>query len=1004
MGQAPELRALVGELRVLLESRRHLDRIGLEVWARHLPGEPVAPMEAISGDFEPFWVGMPWGGLWSTTWFHLRGRAPLAWAGGDVRLLVNLGGLPQVGFGVEAMVYGSDGRALGGLHHAQRYWPLDRSSQSRELVEIYVEAASNPSAAQHASAWPELLPDYGAGPLYRLEAAELVLVDTAAERLGRDLKALSGLVDLSRSGDLGRSWPEAALSRLAEVLASLRQKWTPADAEAASEVLMQLVAGSGQPGAAVHRVVATGHAHIDTAWLWPVREARRKVARTFASQLRLMERYPEHRFVASQAQHYQWVQQDHPELFAQLSSRVAEGRWEPVGGMWVEPDTNLPSGESLVRQVLWAKRYFLEHFGLEVSQLWLPDSFGFSAALPQIAVQGNMKALVTQKMSWNETNRMPHHSFWWQGHDGSRILVHFPPADTYNGDLSAAQVLAAEKRFSDANRSGQSLYLFGYGDGGGGPNADMLESARRLAGAEGLPELAVGSATEFLEALAATSGLATWCGEMYLETHRGTYTTHGDLKAANRRAEEALRQAEIWSVAAGLDPREELREAWRSLLVAQFHDILPGSSIRWVCEEALGSLGEARQTAEQVSARAQKALTQPGGPGELVVWNPSSYPRREVAELPGGELGWLEVPPLAWLPLTQALSAPPQPVRTGEDWMDNGLVRLTWDRQGRIRSVWDHRAQRELVPPGQVANALELHEDRPKSFDAWNVDRECLERFEELAHHDDLSVVETGPLRAGLRVRRSFGSSSLTQTVLLRAGSARVDFVTEVEWHEQHRLLKAAFPLQVHSGSVSYEIAHGHLERPCVENTSWDMARFEVPAHRWADLAEPGFGVALLNDSKYGYDARFGVLRLSLLRAPTWPDPLADKGFHRFVYSLFPHLGDLREKGAVIEEAEALNLPLRLSEGKGAGQVLEISERGVSVEAVKLAEDASGVVVRLCEVWGRRARIRLRPHFGFSAAFEVDLLERPRQELASEGEALVLELRPFGLLSLLLVP
>ena len=396
------------------------------------------------------------------------------------------------------------------------------------------------------------------------------------------------------------------------------------------------------PSLSPHTVTAVGHAHIDTAWLWPVRETKRKCARTFANQLRLLEQYPEHRFACSQAVQYQWIKDGYPDLYDEIRARVADGRWEPVGGMWVEPDTNVPSGESLVRQLVHGKRFFADEFGIETHELWIPDVFGYSAALPQIAAQAGITALVTQKMSWNDTNVFPHSTFWWEGHDGSRVLAHFPPANTYNGDFSVGELVHSQPNYKDHGRSDRSLYPFGYGDGGGGPTAEMLERARRLAGLDGLPQVEVGSVGDFLDRVRdEATGLATWVGELYLETHRGTLTTHADVKRANRRGEEALRAAEMWSVAAGLDRREPLDRAWKLLLLQQFHDILPGSSIQWVYEDARRDHAEVLEIAGRVAAEAQADPGRRRGRRDPDGWpsTPASHARREVVELPDGQPG-----------------------------------------------------------------------------------------------------------------------------------------------------------------------------------------------------------------------------------------------------------------------------------------------------------------------------------------------------------------------------
>ena len=755
-----------------------------------------------------------------------------------------------------------------------------------------------------------------------------------------------------------------------------------------------------RPTSSANTVVAVGHAHIDCAWLWPLRETRRKCARTFSNQLRLLEHYPEHHFVCSQAVQYQWMKDGYPELFEQIAEQVRSGRWEPVGGMWVEPDTNVPSGESLVRQLVYGKRFFAEEFGVETHELWIPDVFGYSAALPQIAREAGVTSLITQKMSWNDTNRFPHTTFWWEGHDGSRLLAHFPPANTYNGDFSVGEVAAGQDRGLGPDGTALNLYPFGYGDGGGGPNHTMVERFRRMADLDGLPRTEIGTVAGFLHRLGQEADdLPVWVGELYLEAHRATLTTHAEVKLANRRAEEALRAAELWSVAATLDRRPDLDRAWKLLLLHQFHDILPGSSIHWVYEDTAREQAEVLAIAGSVITEAQTVVAGGEGAGSLVAFNPSSTDRTEVLELPDGSLALVSAPACGWSTVSpdRSLGGREQ-VAVGEGWLDNGLLRVEWDGDGLLTSVRDLVAGREVLADDERGNVFQLHDDHPRAFDAWDVDRTYLDQVTDLVAVDSIEVVERHPLRGAVRFIRSFGASTITQTMRLTAGTRRLEFHTDVKWHERHRFLKVAFPVSVRSTRATFEIQHGHLERPTVANTSWDEARFEVCGHRWADLSEPGYGVALLNESKYGYDILGHTIRLSLLRAPGFPDPDADQGSHHFAYALVPHEGDLRDAG-VIAEAEHFNLPLSLLAGHGDGRVVSVDRPGVSVEAVKWADRSDALVVRLCEVWGSRVPCASRctaPSYRWPAPISSSAAS----PLVARDGTVELELRPFELVTL----
>ena len=966
----------------------------LEVAAHHLRSEPIPAAAAMAGPFEPFAAGDRWGARWDTTWFRMRATIPAEWAGAEVVALVHLGGDYMVGFSAEGLIWDPAGHPVHGLHHRHREYIVKSRAEGGEAVEFYVEAAANPIPPWHLKDWPDFGPDFDGEPMYVLEQADLATVDRAVEALYFDLRLVTQIAQfVPDRADVANRALDAAVTAV-----------DPRDVTGTAAAGRAALRPALEPPTEVaHRITAVGHAHIDSAWLWPIRETKRKCARTFSNQLRLMERYPEHRFVCSQAVQYQWVKDLYPEIYEQIRTRVSEGRWEPVGGMWVESDANVPSGESLVRQLVFGKRFFIDEFGVETSELWIPDVFGYSAALPQIARQAGVTSLVTQKMSWNDTNVFPHSTFWWEGHDGSRVLAHFPPANTYNGEFSVAELVNSQRNFKEHGRSERSLYPFGYGDGGGGPTAAMLEYARRLADVPGLPAVEIGSAGGFLDALqAAEPELAIWVGELYLEYHRGTLTTHADVKLANRRGEEALRAAEMWSVAAGLDRRRELDEAWKLLLLQQFHDIIPGSSIEWVYEDSARDHAAVLAAARRVGDEAQAAVA-PADGQSWVVFNPSSYERTEVAETPDGRLAYVHAPACGWGPVAGSAHDPVEPVRVSDGRLSNGRLRVAWDQQGLLTSVFDLVADREVLAAGQRANVFQLHEDNPKAFDAWEVDRSYLDSVVDLVDIESIEELENGPLRGAVRFTRRFGGSRLEQTMRLSAGSGRLEFHTAVDWREHHRFLKVAFPVAVRSARATYEIQHGHLERPTITNTSWDEARFEVCGQRWADLSEPGYGVALLNDCKYGYDIRGNVMRLSLLRAPGYPDPAADQGHHRFAYALLPHRGDLMQ-GRVVEEAESFNLPLQVRAGTGAGQVVRVGRPGISVEAVKWADRGEGVVVRLCEVWGMRGPVPIETGFAFASVARTDLLEREQEQVDHDGTSLVLDVRPFELVTLRFAP
>jgi alpha-mannosidase len=972
------------------------ERVPVEVTAWTAPGEPVPFAEAVRQDYAPFAIGSPWGRPWGTVWFHLTGTVPAGWTDPGTRpeLAVDLGfaGV-QPGFQSEGLAYTPEGKVVSALEPLNAQVPLPGGPGS--AVDLYVEAASNPGVAADWTYTPTRMGDLataGDDPLYRFVAADIALLDVTVWELAQDFWTLSGLVD---------ELP-ADLPRRAEVLRALERAVDVVDPDDVAGTaalgraeLADVLASPAWPSA--HRVHAVGHAHIDSAWLWPVRETVRKVARTFANVLDLMDTDEEFVFAASSAQQYAWLQQHQPELFERVKARVAEGRFVPVGGMWVESDTNMPGSEALARQFVAGKRFFIEQLGVEPLEVWLPDSFGYSAALPQLIKAAGSRWFLTQKISWNETNVMPHHTFRWEGIDGTQVFTHFPPVDTYNAELSQHELARAQRQYAEKGRANTSLVPFGWGDGGGGPTREMLAAAARTKSLEGSPAVRMTPPAEFFAtAEAEYPRPPVWSGELYLEFHRGTYTSQARTKRGNRRSEHLLREAELWAataaVRAGLPyPTDVLERSWHTVLLQQFHDILPGTSIAWVHQEAERNYARVAEDLEAVIARSLAALAGDGD-GAVTV-NAGPYPVDGVPALGGG-----------------AIAAPAEAVRVEENGdgtvLDNGAVRVVVDRRGLLTSVYDLAADRELVPAGTAANLLQLHRDTPTQWDAWDIDEHYRRHGRDLTDVAELAVVERGPERAAVRVVRKTGASTITQVVSLAAGSASIEIDTHVDWHERQKLLKLAFPVDLHAERATSEIQFGHLHRPIHTNTSWDAARFETVAHRWVHVGEPGYGVAVANDSTYGHDVTRStrpdggtttVVRLSLLRAPLFPDPTSDQGEHRLRVSL--------RAGATIADAVAegyrLNLPLRTVRGAPIEPLVTVDSPAVVVEAVKLAEDGSGdVVVRLYEAHGGRASARITAGFEHSGVVETDLLERPLPEpVALSGDG-TLRLRPFRIVTL----
>lgn len=999
--------------RVLIERVQpaiHSLTLPLTVDSWEAPGEPVPFAEAASQSYEPFAMGTPWGPPWGTTWFRVRGAVPAPWAGRRVEALFDLGFTgDQPGNQAEALVHTVDGTPLKAVNPQNQYVPVARTAAGGERIDFLLEAASNPDILAHGFR-PTPLGDRataGSNPLYTFARADLAVLDEEVWHLSLDLQVLRELMV-----ELGEHEPRRheIMYALDRALDLLDLDDVSGSAAAVRESLRPVL--TRRAHASAHTLSAVGHAHIDSAWLWPLRETRRKTSRTFSNVTALADEYGELVFACSQAQQYEWVRAHYPKVWERIKKAVADGRWAPVGGMWVESDGNLPGGEAVARQFVHGKRFFLEHFGVETKGVWLPDSFGYNAAYPQLAKLAGNEWFLTQKLSWNQTNKLPHHTFWWEGIDGTRIFTHFPPVDTYNVEFSGREMAHAVRNYQDKGRGTRSLAPFGHGDGGGGPTREMMERARRLADLEGSAKVRIEHPDTFFDAARAEYADApVWSGELYLELHRATYTSQARTKQGNRRSEHLLREAELWATAAALRapdpshpydyPYDELDRLWKTVLLHQFHDILPGTSIAWVHQEAEA---EYARVAAELAALIGRALAALGAGGPRV-FNTSPYARAEVVRPADGPPVWSEVPANGSAPL--GTGTPPAPVTADGGVLDNGLVRVAFADDGTLASVRDLVADREvLAAPG---NLLRLHTDLPNHWDAWDIDKHYRHRFTELPAAGTVTVVASGPLLGAVRVERTFGTGSrIVQTVTVRAGSPRIDFETDIDWHESEKILKAAFPVDIHADRSTAEIQFGHVHRPTHTNTSWEAARFEVYGHRWVRIAEAGYGVAIVNDATYGHDVSrttradggsTTTVRLSLVRAPRVPDPGADQGGHRFTYSLLPGAS----VADAVAEGYALNLPLRVAAAGGSEPVVSSDEPAVTVEAVKLADDRSGdVVVRLYESRGGRAKATLRTGFPLAGAVVTDLLERP---LAAEGVTVTdggvaLELRPFQILTL----
>lgn len=965
--------------RVLAERIRpaiHSHAVPLEIGWNALPGEPISPAEGLALEFEPYTVGTPWGPAWNTTWFRLRGTVPPEWHGRRVEVLVDLGfDINMPGFQCEALVYRPDGSPVKSINPRNQWIPVSSS-----VIDLYLEAAANPVLLDYHPFLPTQEGDVQTSskrPLYTTRRMDLALFEESVYELALDLDVL-----LELQAVLPVSAPRRMriLQALDDALDALDLQDISGTAALARSALEGVLAAPAEHSA--HHVSAIGHAHIDSAWLWPVRETIRKVARTAAGMTELMEIDSDFRYGMSSAQQYAWLKEHRPEVWERVRKAVKDGRFIPLGGMWVESDTVMPTGEALVRQFTYGQRFFREEFGVESKGVWLPDSFGYSPALPQLIRRAGFDWFFTQKISWNQVNKFPHHSFLWEGIDGSRVFTHFPPMDTYNSQLSGAELAKASTQFQESRVASRSLAPVGWGDGGGGTTREMAGRAVRLRNLEGSATVEWEHPNDFFEkARAEMPHPPVWVGELYLELHRATLTSQHRTKQGNRRSEHLLIEAELWAATAAVRtgvpyPYEEIDRLWQSVLLHQFHDILPGTSIAWVHREAVAAYAAIASGASSLIDSASRALV---GEGSLsVTLNPAPFARDGVPALAAGVAAGADLP---------AISG---------NVISNGIVSVTISDEGLITSAIDLATGRETL--AGEANLLQLHQDFPNQWDAWDVDRFYRNRVTGLRAVESLTFSDNA-----VTIVRAFSKSRVTQTLTLAPGSRVLRVDQETDWHETEKFLKVKFPFAVRAEHVAAETQFGYQKRVTHTNTSWEAAKFEASMHRFVLVEEPGFGAALITDSTYGYDVtrdssvEEGVtttVRLSLLRAPRFPDPETDQGHQTCSYGLV--IG--ADPASATEAGIAMNLPPRVVTGAhGFDPLVSLTGDSLLISSVKLADDRSGdVIVRLYESQGRRASGSLHLHTRVTAAHTATLLERPEGgPLPITDSAIPLSLTPF---------
>jgi alpha-mannosidase len=950
--------------------------------------EPVGFDDRTSGERLVLKVGDNWGELWDCAWFHITGEVPQTSGGKEIVLRIDISG--------EACVFDGDGNPVQGLttYHSfevnsigptgKRIYKMFACAKGGEPIDIWFDAGNN-----------NLFGGNEGGTVRIMQICEL---NEAIRQLYFDMLVLN---DMIKCLDEKTARYQSILFTLYKAT-NVIKTYSDSEIEEARTILKKELGKKN--GDASLKITAIGHSHIDLGWLWPIRETKRKIVRTFSTALRLMERYPDYYYGASQPQQYEWTKQLYPKLYEEIKQRVKEGRWEVQGGMWVEADTNVTGGESLIRQLLYGKRFFMQEFGIEVKTLWLPDVFGYSGALPQILQKSGCPYFMTQKLSWNEHNKFPHHTFKWEGIDGTAVLAHMLPENTYNGSSSPGGAHFIEQNYADSGVCDEALMLFGIGDGGGGPSANHLECMDRMRDLNGLPPIKQGLSADFFDRIVKNADdYITYRGELYLERHQGTFTTQANNKKYNRLIELGLRELEFAAVLASQVsnrpyPKDEIDIIWKEVLLYQFHDILPGSSIKRVYDESVPRY-------KQIYARINELIDEFYGEfaaainapeNSYIVFNSTSFERDDWVGL-GNGFAKVSVSPMGYT-IAEAAAAKPDisGLKAENKLLENEKIKVEFNGDGSISAIINKALGKNLLKSGSRGNILNLYEDKGNCWDIPITYRDKLP--------DEFRLVDVKAYIEGVSavVEQSYeyNLSKLTQKITLKSGGDRVDFVTNVDWHENELMLRTSFETDIFTNEVTCNIQYGKFKRSCLENTSIDVAQFEIPAHKFIDLSERDCGIALMNNCKYGHYAKGNVLDLNLLRSQNSPGEQADRGRHEFTYSIYAHAGnDIDAK--VTQKAYELNIPLRVYKKTAgghkavSGSYVSADKDNIMIETVKFAEDSRDIIIRLYDSEGIPVKSKIQLPSGTKMAVLTNMLEEELSPLDVKDGTVELDFHAF---------